>query len=155
MSLKRVDIRGHKSQNSGGTRCRGFVVLESQCCVFLVLESWYCSFLSSEKTPWNHNVVVYLSPFFDVVVFQSLNLDVVVFWSWNLDVVVFWSWNLDVVVFWSWNPNVVVYRLGIWVGICAPMTMFSLSLWKQKNHANISIVQIYATSICITYAQVN
>ena len=74
--------------------------------------------MSSEKTPWNHNVVVYLSPFFDVMVFQSL----------NLDVVVFWSWNLDVVVFWSWNPNVVVYRLGIWVGICAPMTMFSLSL---------------------------
>ena len=130
MSLKRVDIRGHKSQNSGGTRCRGFVVLESQCCVFLVLESWYCSFLSSEKTPWNHNVVVYLSPFFDVVVFQSL----------NLDVVVFWSWNLDVVVFWSWNPNVVVYRLGIWVGICAPWPCF------RYHCENKRITQIFQLS---------
>ena len=43
------------------------------------------------KTPWNHDVVAYLSPF----------LDVVVFWSWNLDVVAFCSWNLDVVAFWS------------------------------------------------------
>ena len=82
-------IRGHKDQNSAGTRCRGFLVLEPRC----------RGFLSSEKTPWNHDVMAYLSSF----------LDVMVFWSWNLDVVVFWSWNLDVVVFWSWNPNVVVY----------------------------------------------
>ena len=82
-------IRGHKGQNSTGTRSRGF--------------------LSSEKVPWNHDVVAYLSPFLDVVVFWSWNLDVVVFWSWNLDVVVFWTWNLDVVVFWSWNLDFVVY----------------------------------------------
>ena len=102
-------IRGHKGQNSTGTQCRGFLALESRCRGFLVLESRCRGFLSSEKTPWNHDVVAYLSPFLDVVVFWSWNLDVVGFWSWNLDVVVFWSWNLDVVVFWFWNPNVVVY----------------------------------------------
>ena len=64
-----LDIRGHKGQDSTGTRCRGF----------FILESWCRSFLSSEKIPWNHDVVAYLSPF----------LDVVVFWSWNLDVVVY------------------------------------------------------------------
>ena len=47
--------------------------------VFLVLESRCHGFLSSEKTPWNHDVVAYLSLF----------LDVVFFWSWNLDVVVY------------------------------------------------------------------
>ena len=94
-----IFIRGHKGQNSTGTRCRGFLALESRCRGFLVLESRCRGFLSSEKTPWNHDVVAYLSPF----------LDVVVFWSWNLDVVVFWSWNLDVVAFWSWNLDVVVY----------------------------------------------
>ena len=97
--LPMIHIRGHKGQNSTETRCRGFLVLESRCRGFLVLESRCRGFLSSEKTPWNHDVVAYLSPF----------LDVVAFWSWNLDVVVFWSWNLDVVVFWSWNPDVVVY----------------------------------------------
>ena len=65
-----------------GTRYRGFLVLESRC----------CGFLSCEKTPWNHDVVAYLSPFLDV-------LDVVAFWSWNLNVVAFWSWNLSVVVY--------------------------------------------------------
>ena len=102
-------IRGYKGQNSTGTRCRGFLALESRC----------RGFLSSEKTPWNHDVVAYLSPFLDVVVLWSWNLDVVAFWSWNLDVVVFQSWNFDVVVFsswnlhvvafWSWNLDVVVY----------------------------------------------
>ena len=80
-------------------RCRGFLALESRSCGFLVLESRCRGFLSSEKTPWNHDVVAYLSPF----------LDVVAFWSWNLDVVVFWSWNLDVMVFWSWDLDVMVY----------------------------------------------
>ena len=72
-------IRGHKGQNFTGTRCRDFFALESWCRGFLVLESRCRGFLSSEKTPWNHDVVAYLSPF----------LDVVVFWSWNLDVVVY------------------------------------------------------------------
>ena len=60
--------------------------------------SWFSSlgisirgFLSSEKMPWNHDVVTYLSPFLDVVVFKSPNLDVVVFWSWNPDVVLYVS----------------------------------------------------------------
>ena len=68
-SLK--NIRGHKSQNSTGTRCRGFLALESRCRGFLVLESRCRGFLSPEKTPWNNDFVAYL----------SLVLDVVVFWS--------------------------------------------------------------------------
>ena len=70
----------HKGQNSTGTRCCGFLALESRCRGYLVLESPCRGFLSSEKMPWNHDVMAYLSPF----------LDVVVFWSWNLNVVVFW-----------------------------------------------------------------
>ena len=89
---------GHKGQNSTGTRCHGFLVSESRSCDILVLESRCRGFLSSEKTPWNHDVVAYFSSFLDVVVFYSLKLNVVVFWSWNLDVVVFWSRNPDVVV---------------------------------------------------------
>ena len=116
-----TSIRGHKGQNSTGTRCRDFLALESRCRGFLVLESRCRGFLSSEKTPWNHDVVAYLSAF----------LDVVVFWSWNLDVVVFWSWNLDVVAFWSWILDVVVY--------VPPRPRF------QKN---TSVVQIYAKSTC-------
>ena len=85
------DIRGHKGQNSTGTRCRSFLALESRSRGSLVLKSRCRGFLSSEKTTWNHDAVAYLSPF----------LDVVVFWSWNLHVVAFWSWNLHVVVFWS------------------------------------------------------
>ena len=97
--LRWCSIRAHKGQNSTGTRCHGFLVLESWCRGSLVLESSCRGFLSSGKTLWNHDFVAYLSPF----------LDVVVFWTPNLDFMVFWSWNLDVVVFWYWNPNVVVY----------------------------------------------
>ena len=102
-------IKGHKGQNSAGTRCRGFLALEYRCRGFLVLESRFRGFLSSEKTPWNHDVMAYLSSFLDVMVFWSWNLDVVVFWSWNLDVMAFWSWNLDVVAFWAWNLDVMVF----------------------------------------------
>ena len=45
---------------TAGTRCRGFLVLETRC----------CGFLSSKKKPLNHNVVAYLSPFLDVMVFS-------------------------------------------------------------------------------------
>ena len=126
-------IRGHKGQNSTGTRFRGFLALESGC----------RGFLSSEKMPWNHDVVAYLSLFLAVVVFWSWNLDVVIFWSWNLDVLVFWSWNLDVVVFWSWNLDVVVY-VPPRSRFCRSRIIMSVMLLK-----NISVVQIYATSICI------
>ena len=109
------------------------MVLESGCRGFSVLESRCRGFLSSEKTPWNHDVVAYLSPF----------LDVVVFWSWNLDVVVFWSWNLDVVAFWSWNLDVVVY--------VPPRPRFRYHRENKTTHnyvnlplKNITIVQIYA-----------
>ena len=37
--------------------------LESRCRGFLFLESWCRGFLSSEKTPWNHDVMAYLSLF--------------------------------------------------------------------------------------------
>ena len=150
-----LHIRGRKGQNFKGTRCRGFLVLESRCRGFLVLESRCRGFLSSEKTPWNHDVVAYLSPFLDVVVFWSWNLDVVAFWSWNLDVVVFWSWNLDVVVFWSWNLDVVVFwswNLDVVVYV-PPRPHFHYHRENKKithNYVNyvveknILIVQIYA-----------
>ena len=57
--LQVTAIREHKSQNSARTGCRGLLVLESWCRGFLVLESRCCGFLSSEKTPWNHDVVAY------------------------------------------------------------------------------------------------
>ena len=50
-------IRGRKDQNSAETRCRGFLVLESRCRGFSVLESRCRGILSSEKMPWNHDVV--------------------------------------------------------------------------------------------------
>ena len=60
--------------------------------------------------------------------------------------------DFDVMVFWSWNPDVVVY--------VPPRPRFryhrenkkithNLSIMLLKN---ISVVQIYATSICIMYA---
>ena len=136
-------IRGHKGRNPSGTRCRGFLALESQCRGFLVLASRCRGFLSSEKTPWNHDVVAYLSPF----------LDVVVFWSWDLDVVVFWPWNLDVAVFWSWDLDVVV--------CVSPRPRFRFHYENRKKTRkiiliillkNISAIQIYATPISIMYA---
>ena len=48
---------GHIGQNSTETRCRGFLVLESRCRGFSVLEFRCRSFLSSEKMPWNNDVV--------------------------------------------------------------------------------------------------
>ena len=42
-------IRGCKSQNSTGTRCRGILVLESRCRGFLVLESRCRGFLVLES----------------------------------------------------------------------------------------------------------
>ena len=74
-----LSIRGNNGQNSTGTRCCDCLVLESQCRGFLVLKSRCRGFLSSEKTPWNHDVVAYLSPFLDVVGFRSWNLNVVTF----------------------------------------------------------------------------
>ena len=52
-----IAIRGHMGQNSTETRCRGFLVLESRCHGFSVLESPCRGFSSSEKMPWNHDVV--------------------------------------------------------------------------------------------------
>ena len=91
LQKSKINIRGYKGQNSTETPCRGFLVLESRCHGCSVLESRCHSFLSSEKMPWNHDVVDQLSPFLDVVLFQSPNLDVMFFWSWNLDVVVYVS----------------------------------------------------------------
>ena len=109
-----LDIRGHKVQDSTETRCRGF----------FILESWCRGFLSSEKIPWNHDVMAYLSLF--------------------LDVVVFWSWNLDVVAFWSWNPDVVVYCLHGLVFVIIMKTKKLRIIMSIMLLKNILIVQIYA-----------
>ena len=121
--------------------------------------SWFFSLgismswlLSSEKTPLNHDVMAYLSPFLDVVVFWSWNLNVVAFWSWNLDVVVFWSSNHDVVVFWSWNLDVVVY--------VPPRPRFRYHRENKKithNYVNYVVEKYFncpnlCKSICIMYA---
>ena len=148
-----ISIRGHKGQNS--TRCRRFLALESLCLGFLVLESRCRDFLSSEKTPLNHDVVAYLSPFLGVMAFSSWTLDVVVFRSWNLDAVVFWSWNLDVVVFWSWNLDVVYMCLHGLVFVIIVKTKKSRIIMSIMLLKNTSVVQIYATSICIIYASAN
>ena len=50
-------IRGDTGQNSAETQCRGFLVLESPCVSFSVLESRCRGFLSSEKMPWDYDVV--------------------------------------------------------------------------------------------------
>ena len=116
-------IRGHKGRNSTRTRFRGFLVLESRCRDFLVLESRCRGFLSSEKTPWNHDIVAYLSPF--------------------LDAVVFWSWNLDVVFFGLGVPMSYMCLHGL-VFIIIMKTKKSRTLMSIMLLKNILIVQIYA-----------
>ena len=105
------------------------------------------------RIPQELDVVAFSSWNLDVVVFQSWNLDVVAFWSWNLDVVAFWSWNLDVVAFWSWNLDVVY--------MCLRGLIFVIIVKTKKSRIimsimlkNTSVVQIYATSICIMCASV-
>ena len=105
------------------------MVLESRCRGFLDLESRCRGFLSSEKMPWDHDVATYLSPF----------LDVMVFWPWNLDVMVFWSWNLDVVVYVPPRSRFRYHREN-------KKSRIIVSIMLLKN---ISVVQIYATFICI------
>ena len=107
----------------------------------LVLESRCRGFLSSEKIPWNQDVVAYLSPFLDVVVFCSWNLDVVAFWSWNLDVAVFWSWNLE-----SWY--MCLHGLVFVIIVKTKKSRIIMSIMLLKNN---SVVQIYTRSICIIY----
>ena len=137
-------IRGHKGQNSTGTRCRGFLALESRCRGFLVLEYWCRGFLSSEKTPWNHDVVAYLSPLLDVAVFWSWNLDVVAFWSWNLDVVVFWSWNLDVVVYVPPRPRFRYHREN------KKITHNYVNYVAEKYFSCLNLCNIYLHNVCIS-----
>ena len=107
----------------------------------LVLESRCRGFLSSEKIPWNQDVVAYLSPFLDVVVFCSWNLDVVAFWSWNLDVAVFWSWNLE-----SWY--MCLHGLVFVIIVKTKKSRIIMRIMLLKNN---SVVQIYTRSICIIY----
>ena len=89
-------IRGHKSQNSIGTRCRGFLALESQCLVFLVLKSWCRGFLSSEKRlgitmSWLICLRFSMSWFFGLGILMS--------WLFALGISMSWLFSLDVVVF--------------------------------------------------------
>ena len=72
--------------------------------------------------------------------------------SQELNVVAFWSWNLDVVVFWSWDLDVVVYSLHGLVFVIIVKTKKTRIIMSIMLLKNISVVQIYATSICIIYA---
>ena len=134
-------IRGYKRQKPAGTWCRSFLVSKSRCRGFSVLESQCYGFLSSEKRPWNHDFLAYLSPFLDFVVFPNL--------------VVPESWSRSFLVLKSRCRGFLVLESQ-----CRG-TSFSLSSWKQKKSRiimsimllkNISIDQIYATSICKMYA---
>ena len=132
---------GYKGQNSTGTWFRGFLVLESRCRGFLVLESRCRGFLSSEKTPWNHDVVAYLSPFLDVVVFPWISMS----WVFGLGISMSWFFGLGISMPWC---------------MCLHGLVFVIIVKTKKSHIimsimllkNISVVQIYATSICIIYA---
>ena len=136
-------IRGNKGQNSTGTWCRGFLALESRCRGFSVLESRCPGFLSSEKTPWNHDVVAYLPPFLDVVVSGSWNVNVVAFWSWNLDIMVFWSWNLDVVVYVLPQPRFRYHREN------KKITYNYVNYVVEKYFSCPKLCNIYLHNVCI------
>ena len=116
----------------------------------------------------------------DVVAFWSWNLDVVAFQPWNLDVVAFcplkkclgitmsWvnclrfsmSWLFGLGISMSW-----LFGLGISMSwyMCLHGLAFVIIVKTKKSRIimsimllkNISVVQIYATSICIMYGYAN
>ena len=137
-------ITGHKGQNSKGTRCRGFLALASRCRGFSVLEPRCRGFLSSEKTTWNHDVVDYFSPFLIVVVLLFPNLDVTVFWYWNLGVVVFWSLNPDVVVYVPPRPRFCYHREN------KKVTHNCFNYVVEKYFSCPNLCNIYLHNVCIS-----
>ena len=140
--LRWYSIRGHKDQNSTGTWCHGFLVLESWCRGSLVLESWCHGFLSSEKTLWNHDLVAYLSPFYDVVVFyRRISMS----WFFGLGISMLWFFGIGIPMSWYMCLHGLVFVIIVKTKISR--IIMSIILLK-----NISIAQIYATTICIMYA---
>ena len=134
------------------SRCCGFLVLESRCCGFLVLESRCRVFSSSEKTRWNHDVVAYLSPFFDVVVFsprismsQFFCLGISMSWFFGLGISMSWFFGLGI-------PMSGYMCLHGIIFVVIKKTKKSRIIMPIMLLKNISIVQIYAISICIMYA---
>ena len=134
---------------SGGIRVRNLQELDvvafwSRNLDVVVFQSWnlnVMAFCPLKKMPWNHDFLAYLSPFLDVVVFPNL--------------VVPESWSRSFLVLESRCRGFLVLESQ-----CRG-TSFSLLSWKQKKSRiimsimllkNISIDQIYATSICIMYA---
>ena len=144
-------MKGNKGQNSTGTRCRDFLALESQCYVFLVLESRCRVFSSSEKTPWYHDVVAYLSPFLDVVVFsprismsQFFGLGISMSWFFGFGISMSWFFGLGIPMSWYMS----LYGLIFVIIKKTKKLRIIMPIMLLKN---ISIVQIYAVSICIMY----
>ena len=100
------NIREHKGQNSTGTRCRGFLVLEFRCRGFSVMESWCRSFLSSEKMSWNLDVVGICAstapfPFSLNLLCYIINVDMSVVNYANYFVLVNFFWNKWVIRFFT------------------------------------------------------
>ena len=100
-------IRGHKSQNSIGTRCRGFLALESQCLVFLVLKSWCRGFLSSEKRlgitmSWLICLRFSMSWFFGLGILMSwfFGLGISMSWFFGLGISMSWLFGLGISMSW-------------------------------------------------------
>ena len=129
----------HKGQNSTGTRCRGFLVLESQYRGFLVLESRCCCFLFSEKMYWNHDVVVYLSTFLNV-------------WCFSPQISISQFFGLGILI-----SRFFVLGIPILWYMCLHDLVFVIIVKTKKSRIIISIIllkntlifQIFATSICI------
>ena len=112
-------MREHKGQNSTGTRCRGFLILESWCLGFLVLESRCRGFLFLWKNALESpccGLFVSVSRCRGFLVLESRCCGFLVLESWCLVFSVLESRCCDSLVlesrcrdFWSWNLDVVVY----------------------------------------------
>ena len=127
--LAAITIRGHKGQSSAGNRCRGFLVMKSRC----------RGFLSSEKSSWNHDVVAYLSPFVLLYCFSPRTSMSRFF---GLGISMLWFFSLGILMSWYMCLH------GLFFVIIAKRkkSRIIMSIMLLKN---ISIAQIYATSICI------
>ena len=135
-------IRGHKGQNSTGTPYRGFLVLESR---FRGFWSWNLdamAFWSLEKRlgitmSWVNYLRFSMSWFFGLGILMS--------WFFGLGISMSWFFGLGISMSWY---------------MCLHGLVFVIIVITKKSHIimsimllkNMSVVQIYATSICTMYA---
>ena len=128
------------------------------------------------RIPQKHNVVAVWSCNLGVMVFQSWNLDVVGFCPLKkcLGITMSWFNCLRSSMLWCFSPRISMSRflvfesryrdflvLGSRCCIYISTASFSFSSWKQNKSSknisiillkNTSVIQIYATAICIIHA---